>query len=287
MRLILSRKGFDSASGGCPSPILPGGSMLALPIPDRRSPIRYTELTWRGHNLGALVESLRGSKVAADAGAHLDPDLRADQLQRPEGWLPLLGQTVASQSHLVKNGVGPGDLFLVFGLFREVDAQLRWTGRRKHVLWGWLQVDQVLAVDALERMEASRWLSATRHPHLGREPDPRNSLYVAREGLSLGAGDLPGAGVFDEYRDDLCLTAKDASGPSTWSMPRWLLPDGRAPLTYHANPARWEPLGDRVSLRAASRGQEFVLNTELYPEARDWALGLIERNAGHDELSFP
>ena len=32
-KLILSRKGFDSGSGGCPSPIFPDGTMFSLPIP--------------------------------------------------------------------------------------------------------------------------------------------------------------------------------------------------------------------------------------------------------------
>jgi len=34
MRVILSRKGFDSSFGGCPSPILPDGTLLSLPIPE-------------------------------------------------------------------------------------------------------------------------------------------------------------------------------------------------------------------------------------------------------------
>ena len=33
MRIILSRKGLDSATGGIPSPILPDGQLLPLPIP--------------------------------------------------------------------------------------------------------------------------------------------------------------------------------------------------------------------------------------------------------------
>jgi len=33
MKIILSRKGFDSEAGGYPSPILPDGTMLSLPIP--------------------------------------------------------------------------------------------------------------------------------------------------------------------------------------------------------------------------------------------------------------
>ncbi len=61
MRLILSRKGFDSSSGGCSSPIFPDGSMIALPIPDKRSPIQYQDLTWRGRNLGDVVAQLTNS----------------------------------------------------------------------------------------------------------------------------------------------------------------------------------------------------------------------------------
>ncbi len=34
LKVILSRKGFDSSYGGCPSPILPDGTLLSLPIPD-------------------------------------------------------------------------------------------------------------------------------------------------------------------------------------------------------------------------------------------------------------
>ena len=33
MKIILSRKGFDSGYGGMPSPILPNGIMLSMPIP--------------------------------------------------------------------------------------------------------------------------------------------------------------------------------------------------------------------------------------------------------------
>jgi hypothetical protein len=33
MKIILSRKGFDSAHGGIASPVFPGGEMLSFPIP--------------------------------------------------------------------------------------------------------------------------------------------------------------------------------------------------------------------------------------------------------------
>jgi len=39
MKIILSRKGFDSSYGGYPSPILPDKTLLSLPIPYLRNKI--------------------------------------------------------------------------------------------------------------------------------------------------------------------------------------------------------------------------------------------------------
>jgi len=44
MKVILSRKGFDSGTGGYPSPILPDGTLLSLPIPDATSDIKYSDI---------------------------------------------------------------------------------------------------------------------------------------------------------------------------------------------------------------------------------------------------
>lgn len=73
MKLILSRKGFDSSAGGVPSPILPDGRLLALPIPDAASTIRYADISFDGAPLSRLVEPLTRGKITAEHGAHLDP----------------------------------------------------------------------------------------------------------------------------------------------------------------------------------------------------------------------
>lgn len=44
MKLILSRKGFDSSVGGVASPIFSSGRLLSLPIPDPNSPIRCGDI---------------------------------------------------------------------------------------------------------------------------------------------------------------------------------------------------------------------------------------------------
>jgi hypothetical protein len=273
LRLILSRKGFDSTSGGCASPIFPDGSMIALPIPDRRSPIRYQDLAWRGRNLGDIVARLTKGKQRADYRAHLDPDLRHALLPRHPEWHPVLGQHGAAQGHLRKQGVGVGDLFVFWGLFRAVDKDLRWAGPPQHHIWGWLQVGAVASVDEAVRRDGERWRWAEQHPHLSFSRDASNTLYIAAETLDLpGAPSrrAPGAGAFDTVSDCRHLTAPGATRPSDWSLPIGFLPQGRPPLTYHSDIDRWSRTADRALLRAAGRGQEFVLDLGRYPEILIW-----------------
>ena len=48
MKLVLSRKGMDSAAGGMASPILPDGTLLSLPIPDNDSGLKYSDVAYDG-----------------------------------------------------------------------------------------------------------------------------------------------------------------------------------------------------------------------------------------------
>lgn len=279
MKLILSRKAFDSGAGKVANPILEDNSMIAMPIPDKASPIRYQDITVAGQNLGSVASNLTGGRTRPDHFAHLDPDLAASAIPREPGWRPLLGQAGASQSVLAREGVGAGDLFLFFGWFRQVTRSAgRLTYVRGapdlHVIWGWLQVDEVIKVGS-EKHPA--WMAY--HPHLA--PDRKlasDALYVARERLRIGGADLdlPGAGTFSTYDDRLRLTAPGCSR-SVWALPAWFAPNpARPPLGYHGDAERWRPSGDQIHLRSVGRGQEFVLDTAWYPEALPWAVDLLQ-----------
>ena len=283
MRLILSRKGFDSSSGGCPSPIFPDGSMIALPIPDKGSPVRYRDLTWRGRNIGEVVAKLTRGKQRSDYRAHLDPDLRENICSRKPGWRPTLGQHGTAQGHLRKQGVGVGDLFLFWGSFQAVDGELRRLAGPAHYIWGWLQIGVIAPVDEVVRSGGDDWRWAKTHPHLAFPIDPTNMLYVAAERLSVPGADLaatPGSGVFEFAEDVRRLTAQDAKRPSEWSLPGGFLPRGRQPMSYHTSPSRWSQSGDSAHLCAVARGQEFVLDLALYPELAGWLAVVIEGGRG-------
>ena len=115
LKIILSRKGFDSSNGRVPSPILPDGRLVPLPIPSTRDPHTCDEVKINDIPLGPLVEDLTACKIARTRPCHLDPDLDAASLPRLAGWLPAFGQIDAAQTHLARHDIGAGDLFLSSG----------------------------------------------------------------------------------------------------------------------------------------------------------------------------
>ena len=280
-RLIISRKGFDSASGGCPSPIFPDGTMYSLPIPgdDEEEPIRYEDLHHGNINIGQVVEDLTDGQYPAWHLAGLDPDIRPNAIARSGNWRGLFGQSSAAQTHLAKQYVETGDVFLFFGLFRRVQkTRAGWHFVRDvpklHILWGWLQIDQVCKVDEIRHEEKFDW--ATYHCHFSWSGDPKNTLYVATRRLDLNdIVTAPGAGVFPKVHERLVLTQEGRS-VSNWRLPRFFYPDGsKTPLTYHPDLKRWGRDSDHAYLRSVGRGQEFVLRCDQYPEAVDWMSELV------------
>ncbi len=293
MRLILSRKGFDSSAGGCPSPVLPDGSLCVLPIPDRQSRIRYNQVRHGPRRLGKLARDLTGGRVTAACGAHLDPDLQAEAFPRAEGWRPVLGQTGSAQGHLRNQGVTCGDLFLFFGVFRQAELwQRRWRfvpgSRPFHSLWGWLHIGEIHGVDGLAQ-DALPW--ARYHPHCHGEPDAGNTLYVASNdfcmpGEPAGSGPLPGSGLFTHWHQDRVLSDPHGRLPTQWRLPSAFFPAaGRPPLSYHTKAERWALRPPYCYQQCAARGQEFVLDLDAYPEVAVWAAALL-RN-GHGDLRHP
>jgi Nucleotide modification associated domain 3 len=274
MKLILSRKGFDSANGGCPSPIL-DDRLCSLPIPDSGSPTTYAEISpFNGSSIAQIVQDLSHGLVKRSDGAHLDPDLRRDSIARAAGWRPIFGQAAAAQSHLANHKVGRGDLFLFFGCFRraeQVGGMFRFIrGEPKlHVIFGWLQVARVARATGGLAAEIP-W--ANGHPHLAM-PDryTNNTLYFASDRLSSIGVEVSGAGIFDRIRTELVLTQTNPyDNCSTWRLPRWFAPGGRPALSYHSKAARWTACAKSVRLQSAYPGQEFVLDVGQYPEARTW-----------------
>lgn len=281
MKLILSRKGFDSSAGGVPSPIFPDGRMVSLPIPDKTSAVTYRDIHYQFGSIGTLVESLTSGRIKSNYRAHIDPDLMVGSLPRLTDWRPIFGQTGQAQGHLRNNGVGPGDLFLFFGLFRRVEmvsGSYKWVCNAKpcHVIWGWLQVAEVLNLWD-HKLQGYDW--AMYHPHFNSPAYSNNTVYTARDHLNIDnlSELIPGAGVFPFFSPNRQLTASNADSVSIWELPIWFHPGkNRKPLTYHSDLQRWQKLDNQTTLMSVGRGQEFVLDCDEYPESFQWVYDLIK-----------
>lgn len=272
MKIIFSRKGVDSAAGRCASALV-DGRPISLPIPTSMpTATSYGDLAVP---ISVIANDLSNGRLASDRPCHLDPDIDPNTLriERPPGWRGALGQVSAALSHLRNGGVGRDDLFLFWGVFRTCERSStgwRYTGPRRHALFGWLQVDDVLDLGS-----DGSW-ALTRHPWLAQHPHVRpgwpdnNAIFVAREFLTFGDGTIRGYGIFDHA---ITLTAEGAA-PSTWAAPSWLDPiAGGVGMTYHP-PTRWLGKG-RVA--TAARGQEFVADVGQRTDAKDWLLSLFRR----------
>lgn len=282
MKIILSRKGFDSSNGGCASPIFPDGRLLLLPIPASSAPTRFSDVGFEGLNLGQIVGELSRGKVLPDSPTHLDPDLSSEALHRQEGWLPAFGQTGSAQSHLNSRGVEVGDLFLFFGWFRRVEKNARgmWQfvpgAPDCHLIFGWLQVGEILRVGTNTREFADSYPWLAQHPHLNGQRSDSNTIYVASQYLDLPGStqlrQLAGGGVFKNLSEARTLTAPNQASRSLWRLPAFFSPSGNVPaLSYHADPARWKSDNEGwVLLQSVAKGQEFVMELPDIKEKSNW-----------------
>jgi hypothetical protein len=233
MKLIFSRKGFDSASGGAPSPIIEG-EPRSLPIPTGRygSETRYSIA-----GFGEIVERVTRGRILASCLCHEDPMFCNGR------WA--FGQCGAAQSHLKKNKVGGGDVFLVYGLFALGGRD------RHHRIFGYLEVEEVRHLGRAPSKNDNPKGFERRHPHTLGEWNANNTLY-------LGSG-------FKARTSPPCLRlSKPGAPPSVWKVPAWLKEAG---LTYNTNPIRWACDGE---LRVASRGQEFVSDIGEQAAPLEW-----------------
>lgn len=230
MRIIFSRKGFDSSAGGGPSPIV-DGIPLSLPIPAGAA----SRTTYGDVGLGEHAAKASRGKLGAEDLCHHDPMFLEDGTC-------VFGQCGAAQTHLERQGVGTGDVFVFFGLFAEEAA-----GEPHHRIFGYLKVGEIIPL----KDGAPRELVDLGHPHA-------LALHARNDCIWRGEGRVA-RGASETLR----LTVPGGP-PSLWKRPAWLTRGG---LSYHDRADRWLRCG---RLRSVARGQEFVADIGRRKAPRDW-----------------
>lgn len=310
MKIILSRKGFDSGFGALPSPILPDGKLISLPIPETDpntydiSPT-YDDLKFdKKMSYYNLIKQLKPhlkislkyngriikEKLTEDTKCHLDPDIRKGLIKQHKNtkWRPLFGQVDTAQSHLVNQQVGDGDLFLFFGWFKQTnkdhDKKIKYKNEKnypegKHVIFGYFQIgERQNGRRLLDKKEMydnlDEWMKY--HPHNcfdGYEKYKKkqtNTIYIASNDI--------GAGIFD-YHEDLVLTKKGCSR-SKWDLFKlfqdYLTEEEVKKLEISWNPHPWKIKNRKLYFKSSDRGQEFVI--EENDKIEEWAKNLIRKH---------
>lgn len=199
MKIIFSRKGSDSKAGGIPSPIL-GDELISLPIPGDKDDFLVGKVNYQTNSKIIGLETLLCDlkyKFPLNKTVHLDP------------WIDnriLIDSEVKSRN---VNAFGPfyslntnrnivsNDLFLFFGWFRQTLFDTKQTkyifdGEDKHLLWGYLQVEKILAT----REEKDQYLNTNPDIHLHPHFLDKSPMIVPTSKLSFSTN-LPGQGVFN------------------------------------------------------------------------------------------
>lgn len=274
MKVILSRKGFDSDNGGYPSPILPTGEMVSLPIPsdDENNTIRYSEVRTSGSTCYDLMKDLKPEikyrdewqTLTKNTTCHLDPDIYRDAITREPHWKPCFGPSGPAQSHLKNQGVNIDDIFLFFGWFRRTrtrNNKLEFYERDFHAIFGYFQIGNIQELN--DGFKVPRWMAY--HPHAVKY----SIIHIARDTLSWDDS-LPGAGRF-EFNNNLILTKKGMSR-SKWSLPDFFK---KVNISHHDRDS-WKD----GYFQSATIGQEFVI--EDNENVEKWAKDIIK--SGHNCL---
>ncbi len=277
MKVILSRKGFDSKNGGYPSPILPDLRLVSLPIPWESDEHSYSNL--KLDSTRTYFDLMKGLKtkttikynkkwhnLTEDTKCHLDPDINSGVIKRNLGWKGLFGQMDKDQSHLEEKKVEEGDLFLFFGWFRRtaiVNEKITFdsSAPNLHIIFGYLQIDKIIDIDT----NIYKWMDYHPHANKERRENPTNTIYVAKDRLTWNSG-IPGYGFF-RFNKELVLT-KEGCSRSKWSLPSFF---ENVEISYHSQ-SSWKREGH---FQSANIGQEFVIQQNN--EVEQWAKNLIER----------
>lgn len=285
MKIVLSRKGFDSSiQGGGSANIVYNNKCYPIPIPEVGTDIRYSDLKFEDTN---YLKVMRDLNINQFTECHLDPFLsRKITPFHPitKNWEKSLGQCDISQNILKENNIKKGDIFLFFGWFNFVkkeNGKFKYSQYKKeyhkegfHLIYGYLEVDKD-PVYINENKSIPEWIKT--HPHFIHRDyyGGKNAIYTSSKKFSHDQN-KPGAGLF-LFNEDLILTEKGKTR-TNWILPDLFHPDNFTEIKYLPTKNWKKRKNGKTRIKASSRGQEFVIVKDQNDNIKNWAIDLIKKN---------
>lgn len=271
MKIIFSRKGFDSSDGGSPSIILPDEkTMISFPIPvhgleEGDAP---ENILYKNENK-TLKDYLDELKIRSDSKYHVDPEIQNLSVNKSESFFKrgygTFGQCSSAAGHLFNNDIKPHSisekdpaLFLFFGLFSKTrindEGLLVRDGKSFHCFFGYLKATEAIIVsDSIPN-------DMKTHPHY-RNRNHKEYIKGGKNVIYRGAE----FGVF-KYSDKLRLTVENSD-----KVTNWAIPDCIKAMTYNNNRIKnGKKENNKIIINSASRGQEFVITDSDEEKMKDW-----------------
>ena len=289
--ISLSRKGFDSAYGGTPSPII-NNKIYSLPIPasetkkfNPKHSTKYKDLKF-GNLSGSEIlkrlnktplhsKKLPGNKkrneITPESLCHHDPDLKTG----------IYGASGNASTQL--KDFKEGDLLLFFGWFFDKDGEKR----HIHHLFGWLQADYI--IKGSKNIQNFCDENEITHPHADELflKEETNALYVSSG--DAGDGESLGYGIFEDYHHELCLTHPLSKKRTTWQLNKNYFSEIKSAkeifkkfikeehFKYNPDSKTNDPLirDDKLTFKSPDLGQEILMDGD-HPKVNAWARYLIK-----------
>lgn len=295
MKLVLSRKGFDSGSGGCLSPYdHDSGHYIWFPIPEKvnsySNQIRYTDIlvkneylcNLKGSNLSEVYKSFKGKdqvKLRKNEYASIDdPNLftHFDPMLGKPPWLVenknfIIGKGFGqfnAAPHLENHNVKDGSIFLFFGGFQSTSNKIV----SGHYIYGWLKIKKRIET-YMECKEIIEPYNLEHHPHITEAAFKRNQknyIFLPDQWLFEDLN-IPGCGYFITLNDDLLLSCSKESNKATWKLPIFFYKN----LTQ-VHQKTWQIEQEKFCTVKTGIGQEFV--THLSKKGEEWVRELFLKN---------
>ncbi len=270
MKIIFSRKGFDSKAGGFPSPIFPDGSLFSIPIPDKDAQFKYKDLDfmYQNESIDSILNDLTFKRI--NSGRKRECDYTDEKFHCHYDPMPIVnqnfigiafGQQGNTEGHLRNQKIEEGDIFLFYGWFKKVEKiDKRWQYIQEapdiHLIWGYMDIGVINYLDNKEEKEKTlnTYSFLLSHPHMEALYNKKNTIYLSKNYK------------FFNYDSKFCLTdLKEYKGRSTWRLPACF----KQPEAFTFINNFDSDNNQDVVISFQGYGQEFVLDLEKIKSEND------------------
>lgn len=272
MRVILSRKGFEPAKGGIPSPIMPDGTLLLLPKPDEDGIDSYYDFSYEDMTYYDIVCSLSEElkEPLKNYRCHSECYIPPEHHIHPSSWFPAYLRYGAMQTHLSHQRISVGDIFLFYGWFRQTaydsNHKLHFVpdAPEQTIIFSYFQIGAIIK-DLSFLSRQFKWSFPIR---TNTERNQHYTIYLPTKKLSYN-NQQPGFGNLS-YSKKLVLT-KPGYKYNYWHLPDFLsVPD--VTISYHNNRNNGF-LSGKDYFKTSGISEEFVIHGTY--DLKNWVYSMI------------